>query len=60
MKFESLFFKVIAISGYSGVYFRLNYSHAVFTFHTYLLGISSDKMVIMAWNVDIIFLQYLY
>ena len=59
-KFEPLLFKIIAISGYSGVYFRLKYLHAVVNFHTYLLGISSDEMVIMAWNVDIMFLQYLY
>ena len=56
----TIIFKVIAISGYSGVYFRLKYLHAVVTFYTYLLGISSDEMVIMAWNVDIMFLQYLY
>ena len=52
--------KVIAISGYSGIYFRLKYLHAMVTFYTYLLGISSDEMVIMAWNVDIMFLHYLY
>ena len=57
MKFEPLFSQVIAISGYSGVYFRLKYLHAVMIFHTYLLGISSDEMVIMTWNVDIMFLQ---
>ena len=34
--------------------------HFFFTFYTYLLGISSDEMVIMAWNVGIMFLQYLY
>ena len=34
--------KVIAMSGYSGVDFRLKYSHAVVTFYTFLLGISSD------------------
>ena len=56
----TIIFKVIAISGYSGVYFRLKYLHAVVTFYTYLLGISSDEMVIMAWNVDIMFLKYLY
>ena len=56
----TIIFKVIAISGYSGVYFRLKYLHAVVNFYTYLLGISSDEMVIMAWNVDIMFLQYLY
>ena len=56
----TIIFKVTAISGYSGVYFRLKYSHAVVTFYTHLLGISSDEMVIMAWNVDIMFLQYLY
>ena len=56
----TIIFKVIAISGYSGVYFRLKYLHAVVTFYTYLLGISSDEMVIMAWNVHIMFLQYLY
>ena len=56
MKFEPLFFKVIAISGYFGGYFRLKYLHTVDTFYTYLLGISSDEMVIMAWNVDIMFL----
>ena len=32
MKFEPLLLKVIAISGYSGVYFRLTYLHAVVTF----------------------------
>ena len=56
----TIILKVIAISGYSGVYFRLKYSLAVVTFYTYLLGISSDEMVIMAWNVTIISLQYLY
>ena len=56
----TIIFKVIAISGYSGVYFKLNYLHAVVTFYTYLLGISSDEMVIMAGNVDIMLLQYLY
>ena len=56
----TIIFKVIAISGYSGVYFRLKYLHAIVTFYTYLLGISSFEMVIMAWNVDIMFLQYLY
>ena len=54
----TIIFKVIAISGHSGVYFRLKYLHAVVTFYTYLLGISSDEMVIMDWNVDILFLQY--
>ena len=53
-------FKVITNSGYSGVYFRLKYLNAVVTFYTYLLDISSNKMVIMAWNVDVMFLQYLY
>ena len=52
-------FKVIAISWYWGVYFRLKYLHDVVTFDTYLLGISSDEMVIITWNVDIMFLQYL-
>ena len=56
----TIIFKVIAIYGYSGVYFRLKYLHAVVTFCTYLLGISSDEMMIMAWNVDIMVLQYLY
>ena len=56
----TIILKVIAISGYSGVYFRLKFLHAVATFYTYLLDISSDEMVIMAWNVDIMFLQYLY
>ena len=56
----TIIFKVIAISGYSGVYFRLKYLHAVVSFYTYLLGISSHEMGIMAWNVDIMFLQYLY
>ena len=56
----TIIFKVIATSGYSGVHFRLKYLHAVVTFYTYLLGISSDEMVIKAWNVDIMFLQYLY
>ena len=51
--------KVIAISEYLGLYFRLKYLHAVVIFYTYLLGISSDEMVIMAWNVDIMLLQYL-
>ena len=49
MKFEPFFYnKVIAISGYSGVYFRLTYLRAVVTFYTYFLGISSNEMVIMA------------
>ena len=48
MKFEPFFFKVIAISGYLGVYFRFKYLHATVTFYTYLLGISSNEMVIMA------------
>ena len=56
----SIIFKVIVISGYSGVYFRQEYLHAVVTFYTYFLGIFSDEMVIMVWNVDILFLQYLY
>ena len=56
----TIIFKVIAISGYSGVYFRLKYLHAVMTFNIYLLGISSDEMLNLAWNVDITFLQYLY
>ena len=56
----TIIFKVIAISWYSGVYFRLIYLHAVVTFYTYLQGISSDKMVVMAWSMDIMFLQYLY
>ena len=49
----------MAISKYAGVYFRLKYLQAIVTFHTYLLGISSEEMVIMTWNVDIMFLQYL-
>ena len=56
----TIIFKVIAISGYSGVYFRLKYLYAVVTFYAYLLGISSDEMVIMSWNMEIMFLQYLY
>ena len=56
----TIIYKVIAISGYSGVFFWLKYLHAVVTFYTYLLGISSHDMVIMAWTVDIMFLQYLY
>ena len=56
----TIIFKVIAISGYSGVYFKLKYLHAVVTFYTYFLGIPSYEMVIMACNVDIMFLQYLY
>ena len=56
----TIIFKVIAISGYSEIDFRLFYLHYVVTFYTYLLGISSDEMVIMAWNVDIMFLQYSY
>ena len=52
----TIIFKVIAISGYSEIYLRLKYLHAVVTFYTYLPGISSDEMVIMAWNVDIMFL----
>ena len=59
-KVWTIIFKVIAISWYSGVYLRLKYLHAVVTFYTYLLGISSDEMVIRAWYVDIMFLQYLY
>ena len=56
----TIIFKVIVISGYLGVCFRLKYLHAVVNFYTYLLGICSDEMVIRAWNVDIMFLQYLY
>ena len=56
----TIIFNVIAISGYSGVYFILKYLHAVVTFYTYLLGISSDELVIMAWNVNIMFIQYVY
>ena len=41
-------------------YFRHKYLHAAVTFYTYLLGIPSYDMVIMAWNADIMFLQYLY
>ena len=52
----TIIFKVIAISGYSEVYFKLKCLHAVVTFYTYLLGIFFDEMVIMAWNVDIMFL----
>ena len=54
----TIIFKVIAISGCSGVYFRLKYLQV--TFYIYLLCISSGEMMIMAWNVDIMFLQYLY
>ena len=57
MKFEPLFLKLLQFLGF---YFRLKYLHAVVTFYTYLQGISSDEMVIMAWNEDIMFLQYLY
>ena len=39
----TIIFEVIAISRYSGVYFRLKYLHAIVTFYTYLLGISSDE-----------------
>ena len=46
MKFEPLFFKVIAIFWYSGVYIRLKYLHAVVTFYTYLLG------TFFWWNGD--------
>ena len=56
----TIIFKVIVISGYSGFYFRLRYLHAEVTFYTYFLGISSDEIVIMAWNADIMFLQYVY
>ena len=56
----TIIFIVIAISGYAGVYFMFKYLHAVVTFYTYLLEIFSDEMVIMVWNVDIMFLQYLY
>ena len=56
----TIIFKVIAIPGYSGVYFRLIYLNAVVTYNTYLLGISSDEIVIMAWNVDIMFPPHLY
>ena len=52
----TIILKVNAISWYSGAYFRLKYLHAVVTFYSYLLGISPDEMVIMAWNVDIMFL----
>ena len=38
--------KVIAISGYSGVYFRLKYLHAIVTFKTHSLGI------FFSWNGD--------
>ena len=37
----TIIFKVIAISGYSGVYFRLKNLHAVVTIYTYLQGNSS-------------------
>ena len=59
MKFEPLFLKLLQFLDIQ-VYFRLKYLHAVVTFYNYLLGISSDEMVIMVWNVDIMFLQYLY
>ena len=58
-KVWTIIFKVIIISGYLGVYFRLKYLRAAVIFYTYLLGNSSAEMVIMAWNVDIMFLQYL-
>ena len=60
MKFEQLFVKLLQCLDIQGVFFRLKYLHAVVTFYNYFLGISCDEMVIMAWNVDIMFLQYLY
>ena len=48
MKFEPLLFKLLQFLDIQGVYFRFKYLHAVVTFYTYLLGISSDEMVIMA------------
>ena len=63
MKFEPLFLKLLQFLDIQGSVSDSNIYcilHAVVTFYTYLLGISSDEMVIMAWNVDIMFLQYLY
>ena len=54
-KLEPLYFKLLQFLD-----IQVSNLHAVVTFYTYLLGISSDEMVIMAWNVDIMFLQYLY
>ena len=47
MKFEPLFLNKLQFLDIQRVYFRLKYLHAVVTFYTYLLGISSDEMVIM-------------
>ena len=58
MKFEPLFLKLLQFLDIQGYIFRLKYLQAVVTFYNYLLGISSDEMLIMAWNVDIMFLQY--
>ena len=57
-EFWTIIVKVNAICGYSGVYFRLRYLNTFETFYKYLLGISSDEMIIMAWNMDIMFLHY--
>ena len=51
----TIVFKVIAISGYSGVYFRLKYLHAVVTFYTYLLGNGDHGL-----KCGHLFLLYLY
>ena len=50
MKFEPSFLKFLHFLDIQG-----SYLHAVMTFYTYLLGISSDKIVIIAWNGDIVY-----
>ena len=56
----TIILKVIAISGYSGVYFRLKVLHAVATFYTYLLGIILMKWWSWLEMWTLCFLQYLY
>ena len=60
MKFEPLLSKLLQFLDIQGVYFSLIYLHAIVTFYTYLLDMSCNEMVTMAWNVDIMFQQYLY
>ena len=55
MKFEPLFLKLFQFLDTQGSISDSNNDDVV-TFYTYLQGISSDEMVIMAENVDIMFL----
>ena len=60
MKFGPLFLKLLQFLDIQGSISDSNIYMMKWLFYTYLLGISSDEMMIMAWNVYIMFLQYLY